>query len=279
MEKLTGKTVLITGSTDGVGRLVARRLGEAGARVLVHGRDAERGAQVVSDIEQAGGAATFLRADLASLVEVRRLADAVQEATDRLDILINNAGIGTAGGVRQESTDGFELRFAVNYLAGFLLTSLLLPLLRASAPARIVNVSSAGQQAIDFADVMLTRGYSGARAYCQSKLAQVMFTFDLAEKLAGTGVTATCLHPATYMDTTMVRRAGVTPVSTVEQGADAILNLAVSPALEGRSGLYFNGLREARAHSQAYDAEARQRLWALSLKLTGLSRGGPARAG
>jgi NAD(P)-dependent dehydrogenase (short-subunit alcohol dehydrogenase family) len=279
LEKLTGKTALITGSTDGVGRLVACRLGGAGARVLVHGRDAERGAQVVSDIEQAGGAATFLRADLTSLVEVRRLADAVHDTTDRLDILINNAGIGTAGGVRQESADGFELRFAVNYLAGFMLTGLLLPLLRASVPARIVNVSSAGQQAIDFADVMLTRGYSGARAYCQSKLAQVLFTFDLAEKLAGTGATAACLNPATYMDTTMVRRAGVAPVSTVEQGAEAILNVAVSPALEGRSGLYFNGLREARAHSQAYDAEARQRLWALSLKLTGLSSGGSARAG
>ena len=121
---------------------------------------------------------------------------------------------------------------------------------------------------------MLTRSYSGARAYCQSKLAQVMFTFDLAEKLAGTGVTATCLHPATYMDTTMVRRAGVTPVSTVEQGAEAILNLAVVAALEGRSGLYFNGLREARAHSQAYDADARHQLWSLSLKLTGRSDDG-----
>jgi NAD(P)-dependent dehydrogenase (short-subunit alcohol dehydrogenase family) len=131
LTKLTGKTVLITGSTDGVGRLVARRLGEAGARVLVHGRDAARGAQVVSDIERAGGAATFLRADLASLAAVRRLAAAVQDKTDRLDILINNAGIGTAGGVRQESADGFELRFAVNYLAGFLLTGLLLPFPRA----------------------------------------------------------------------------------------------------------------------------------------------------
>ena len=272
MENLKGSTVLVTGSTDGVGRLVARRLGNAGARVVVHGRDADRGAQVVADIERAGGAATFLRADLASLAEVRDLAAAVQRATDRLDILINNAGIGTAGGVRQESVDGFELRFAVNYLAGFLLTSLLLPLLRAAEPARIVDVSSAGQEAIDFTDVMLTRGYNGARAYCQGKLAQVMFTFDLATKLAGTGITATCLHPATYMDTTMVRRAGVTPVSTVEQGAEAILNLAMSPALEGRSGLYFNGLREARAHSQAYDAEARHRLWSLSLELTGLAR-------
>jgi len=210
---------------------------------------------------------------------VRCLAAAVQDATDRLEILISNAGIGSAGGVRQESVDGFELRFAVNYLAGFLLTSLLLPVLQASAPARIVNVSSAGQQAIDFADVMLTRGYSGVRAYCQSKLAQVLFTFDLAERLAGTGITATCLHPATYMDTTMVRRAGVTPVSTVEQGAEAILNLAISPALQGRTGLYFNGLREARAHSQAYEAEACQSLRALSLKLTGLSNDAPAGAG
>jgi NAD(P)-dependent dehydrogenase (short-subunit alcohol dehydrogenase family) len=279
MRELTGKTALVTGSTDGVGRLVARRLGEGGARVLVHGRDAPRGARVVAEIQEAGGAATFLAADLASLAEVRRLAGAVQDAAGQLDILVNNAGIGTAGGVRQESADGFELRFAVNYLAGFLLTSLLLPLVRASAPARIVNVSSGGQQAIDFADPMLTRGYSGARAYCQSKLAQVMFTIDLAERLAGTGVTATCLHPATYMDTTMVRRAGVTPVSTVEQGAEAILNLAVSPALEGRSGLYFNGLREARAHSQAYDAAALRRLWALSAELTGLSGAGPASVG
>jgi NAD(P)-dependent dehydrogenase (short-subunit alcohol dehydrogenase family) len=270
LEKLNGKSVLITGSTDGVGRFVARRLGEAGARVLVHGRDAGRGAEVVAGIERAGGAATFLQANLASLANVRELAVAVQHETDHLDILINNAGIGTAGGVRQESADGFELRFAVNYLAGFLLTALLLPLLRARATARVVNVSSAGQQAIDFADVMLTHGYSGGRAYCQSKLAQVMFTFDLAEKLGRAGVMVTCLHPATYMDTTMVHRAGVIPVSTVEQGGDAILNLAVSPALEGRTGLYFSGLREARAHPQAYDAEARRQLWALSLKLTDL---------
>lgn len=270
LDKLNGKTVLVTGSTDGVGRRVAERLGAAGARVLVHGRDAVRGAQVVAEIEGAGGTATFLGADLASLAQVRDLAAAVQQATDRLDILVNNAGIGTAGGVRQESADGIELRFAVNYLAGFLLTSLLLPLLRAATPARIVNVSSAGQQAIDFADVMLMRGYSGARAYCQSKLAQIMFTFDLAEQLAGTGVTVTCLHPATYMDTAMVRRAGVTPVSTVDEGAEAILNLAASPALAGRTGLYFNGLREARAQAQAYDVAARRQLQALSRKLTGL---------
>jgi NAD(P)-dependent dehydrogenase (short-subunit alcohol dehydrogenase family) len=270
MTALDGKTALVTGSTDGVGRVVAHRLGELGARVLVHGRDRARGEEVVAEIKKSGGKAEFLAADLASLAEVRRLAQAVLAKTDRLDILINNAGIGTAGTTRQTSADGHELRFAVNYLAGFLLTRLLLPLLKASAPARIVNVSSAGQQAIDFADVMLTRGYSGSRAYRQSKLAQIMFTIDLAEDLEGSGVIVNCLHPATYMNTTMVRRAGVTPASTVEQGAAAILNLAAGPALAGRSGLYFNGLREARADRQAYDPAARRRLRELSLELTGL---------
>jgi NAD(P)-dependent dehydrogenase (short-subunit alcohol dehydrogenase family) len=271
MTSLDGKTALVTGATDGVGRVVAERLGASGARVLVHGRDRARGEQVVAAIAAGGGTAEFLAADLAALAAVRGLADAVRRTTDRLDILINNAGIGTAGAARQTSADGHELRFAVNYLAGFLLARLLLPLVKNSAPARIVNVASAGQQAIDFADVMLTRGYSGARAYCQSKLAQIMFTIDLAAELAGSGVTVNCLHPATYMNTTMVRRAGVTPVSTVEQGAEAILNLAAAPALAGRSGLYFNGLREARADAQAYDAGARARLRALSMELTGLS--------
>ena len=267
------ETALITGSTDGVGRVVAKRLGEQGWRVLVHGRDRGRGERVVAEIKDAGGTADLLAADLSSLAEVRRLAGAVQQATRRLDLLINNAGIGSGGpqGTRQTSADGYELRFAVNYLAGFLLTHLLLPLVRTSTPARIVNVSSLGQQAIDFADVMLTHGYSGSRAYCQSKLAQIMFTIDLARDLDGSGVTVNALHPATYMNTTMVRQSGVTPMSGVEQGADAILNLATSAALDGRSGLFFNGQREARADAQAYDAGARQRLKTLSLELSGLS--------
>ena len=270
MTRPNGKTALITGSTDGVGRLVAKRLGDAGARVLVHGRSRERGERLVAEIEEGGGSAEFLAADLSALAEVCRLAEAVQQRTDRLNILINNAGIGTggSGAPRQTSADGHELRFAVNYLAGFQLTRLLLPLIKQSAPARIVNVASAGQQPIDFTDIMLTRGYSGTRAYCQSKLAQIMFTVDLAGELHGTGVTANALHPATYMDTTMVRRAGITPSSSVEEGAEAILNLATSPALEGRTGLYFNGLREARADGQAYDAKARERLKAISGDLT-----------
>ncbi|HEV3494531.1 MAG TPA: SDR family NAD(P)-dependent oxidoreductase [Reyranella sp.] len=267
-----GRTALITGATDGVGRVVARELAKQGWRVLVHGRDRPRGEALVREIEQAGGSATFLAADLASLAEVRRLADEVKKQTDRLDLLINNAGIGSVGSApgRQTSADGHELRFAVNYLAGFLLTHRLLSLLKASAPARIVNVASAGQQAIDFSDVMLTRGYSGGGAYRQSKLAQILFTVDLAQELEGSGVIANTLHPSTYMNTTMVRQSGTTPISTVEDGAAAILQLAVSPALDGKSGLYFNVLRESRADPQAYDAEARRRLRALSLKLVGL---------
>jgi NAD(P)-dependent dehydrogenase (short-subunit alcohol dehydrogenase family) len=276
MRSQMGTTVLITGSTDGVGRRVAMQLGEAGARVLVHGRNQERGARVVNEIEAAGGVAEFVEADLASLAEVRRLADTVRRRTDRLDLLINNAGIGTDGGngSRQTSADGHELRFAVNYLAGFALTHSLLPLMRASAPARIINVSSAGQQPLDFNDIMLTRGYNGTRAYCQSKLAQILFTVDLAAELRGSGVTVNALHPATYMDTTMVRQSGIKPWSTVEEGGEAILNLAVSPRLEGRSGLYFNGLREAHANAQAYDPGARRKLNAASMELT---RGGGAK--
>jgi NAD(P)-dependent dehydrogenase (short-subunit alcohol dehydrogenase family) len=266
------RTALVTGATDGVGRVVARELGKQGWRVLVHGRDRKRGEALVREIEQAGGSATFLAADLASLAEVRRLADEVRRTTDRLELLINNAGIGTAGNApgRKTSADGHELRFAVNYLAGFLLTHRLLPLLEAAAPARIVNVSSAGQQAIDFSDVMLTRQYSGVAAYCQSKLAQIMFTIDLAEALKGRGVIVNALHPSTYMNTTMVAQAGVSPMSKVEDGAAAILKLAVSPEIEGHSGLYFNVRNEARANAQAYDAEARRRLRALSLELTGI---------
>ena len=273
MANLSGKVALVTGSTDGVGRMVAVRLGQDGARIFVHGRDAKRGREVVAEIEAGGGRAEFVAADLADLAETRRLAEAVQRSAPRLDLLVNNAGVGAGrpGAPRQVNAAGCELRFAVNYLSGFALTMRLSLLVKASAPARIVNVASAGQQAIDFDDVMLTRGYSGARAYMQSKLAQILFTFDLAERLQGTGVTVNCLHPATYMATTMVREAGVTPWSGVDEGARAILNLATSPALEGRSGLYFDGLKESRAHPQAYASEARERLRALSLQLARLT--------
>jgi NAD(P)-dependent dehydrogenase (short-subunit alcohol dehydrogenase family) len=276
--RLDGKIVLITGSTDGVGRRVAERLGAMGAHVLVHGRDQDRGQAVAEAVRKAGGQATFYQADFSSLDEVRRLAGAVRKDHGRLDVLINNAGLGSgAARTRQASADGHELLFAVNYLAGFLLTALLLPLLRAAAPSRIVNVASAGQEGIDFGDVMLTRNHSGGRAYRQSKLAQILFTMDLAEALKETGITVTCLHPSTFMNTTMVRQAGTTPLSTVDDGADAILNLAIAPEMEGRTGLYFNVLREARADSQAYDAEARAKLRELGLELTGAPEPAPSR--
>lgn len=267
-----GKTILITGSTDGVGRHVALELATVGATVLIHGRNRERAESLLGEIRKRGNnAGAFYQADLSSLAQVRELAARIRKEHARLDALINNAGIGSrsGGAQRRTSAEGYELRFAVNYLAGFLLTRLLLPLIVASAPARIVNVASAGQYPIDFEDVMLTRGYDGGRAYAQSKLAQVMFTVDLAHELEGSGVTVNCLHPATYMDTTMVREGGISPISTVDEGAAAIINLVRSPALEGRSGLYFDRQRESRANPQAYDATARERLRRLSLELTG----------
>jgi NAD(P)-dependent dehydrogenase (short-subunit alcohol dehydrogenase family) len=278
---LVGKTVLVTGSTDGVGKLVAQRLAQAGAHVLLHGRSREKGLRTLADIRAATGSdkLEFHLADLASLSEVRGLADMVSARHERLHLLINNAGIGFGprDTMRREiSRDGYELRFAVNYLSGFLLTHLLLPSLR--APARIVNVSSAGQYPIDFDDVMLTRSYEGTRAYRQSKLAQVMFTFDLAEQLKGSGITVNCLHPATFMNTNMVIESGYAPTSSVEEGAEAVLQLAVSVDLEGKTGRYFDGKREARANAQAYDTAARQRLRDLSMRLTGFARE-PAAAG
>jgi NAD(P)-dependent dehydrogenase (short-subunit alcohol dehydrogenase family) len=264
---------LITGSTDGVGRYVATRLASSGAKVLIHGRDRARAMALADQIKGEGrGEAIFYQADLSSLPEARQLADAVKADHKRLDLFISNAGIGSQPGPeRHISRDGHELRFAVNYLSGFLLAHLLLPLLKASVPSRIVNVASIGQQPIDFDDVMITRGYSGTRAYCQSKLAQIMFTIDLAEVLSGSGVTVNSLHPATYMNTTMVRQGGITPMSTVEEGGEAILRLAVGDDVAGKSGLFFNGMREAKANPQAYDQAARQRLRRLSLELTGLS--------
>jgi len=271
--KMDGKTVLVTGSTDGVGRYVAAKLASSGATVLIHGRDRERAAALADEIRRAGGREpAFYQADLSSLADTRRLAEAVLADHKRLDLFVSNAGIGSQneGPQRQTSADGYELRFAVNYLSGFLLAHLLLPLLKSSAPARIVNVASLGQHPIDFDDVMITRGYNGSRAYAQSKLCQIMFTIDLAEELKGSGVTVNALHPATYMNTTMVRAGGITPISTVEQGGETILHLAIGEDVAGKSGLFFNGMQQAKANPQAYDAVARKRLRTLSLELAGL---------
>lgn len=276
MAPIEGKVVLVTGATDGMGRALAAEVLRAGATVLVHGRDPARIADTVRQLhaeagDRAGsGTLRSYQADLSSLAEVHGLAERVTASEPRLDVLVNNAGIGPnepAGGVRQESADGYELRFAVNYLAGYALTRLLLPLLRSAAPSRIVNVSSLGQQAIDFGNVMLTSGYDGMRAYRQSKLAQIMFTFDLAAELDPAGVAVNTLHPATFMPTKLSPAA---PVSTVAQGVKATMRLITASTGEVGTGRYFNGTREARADEQAYDPAARRRLRELSEKLTGL---------
>jgi NAD(P)-dependent dehydrogenase (short-subunit alcohol dehydrogenase family) len=262
------QVILITGSTSGLGAELARRLAGRGAHVIVHGRDRDRGEAVVAEIAEAGmGSAAFYAADLADLDAVRELAGAIRRDYDRLDVLVNNAGIWLPGQERRVSQDGHELHFAVNYLAGFLLTHELLPLMEGSAPSRIINVASAAQQPIDFDDVMLEDGYTGGRAYAQSKLAQILFTVDLAEGLADRRVTVAALHPATLMDTPMVQDAGVRPRATVEEGVEAVMNIIMAPELE--SGQYFDRLTPTRAHEQAYDEHARERLRRLSQRLTG----------
>lgn len=274
MNSIEEQVVLITGATSGLGRQLAHELARAGATVLLHGRDPSRAAAALEEIRSQTGNQRVLSylADLSSLGQVRGLAHQVLSGHERLDALINNAGIGP--GKRGEnrrtlSEDGHELRFAVDYLAPYLVTRLLVPRLVHSAPSRIVNVSSAGQSAIDFDDVMLERGYDGYQAYCRSKLALVMFTFDLAAELRGTGVTVNCLHPATYMPTRMVLETGTTPTSSLEEGVRATLRLVLDPALDGVTGRYFDGLLEARAHPQAYDPAAQRRLRELSESMAG----------
>ena len=276
MKNVEEKVVLVTGATDGLGKLVAEDLAAEGATVLLHGRSEERAEASVLEIRDEAGndELRYYLADFSSLEEVRRLAGEIRSEHDHLDVLVNNAGIGAGkqGEMRREtSRDGYELRFAVNYLAPFLLTKFLLPLLKDSSPSRIVNVASAGQSPIDFDDPMLERDYDGMRAYSQSKLAQIMFTFELAERLEGTDVTVNALHPASLMDTKMVSEWFGYTMSTVRQGAEAVERLAISPETEGVTGRYFDGQREARAEEQAYDPEARKKLWGLSaLSLSGL---------
>jgi NAD(P)-dependent dehydrogenase (short-subunit alcohol dehydrogenase family) len=277
MPSCADRTILVTGATDGLGRGLAAKLAAEGAAVLIHGRDDARGRETVEQIRASTGNQRlhWYRADLGSLQQTRALADQLTREHDRLDALVNNAGIGTTtGGLarREESRDGYELRFAVNYLAGYLLTHRLISLLERSAPARIVNVASAGQAPIEFDDVMLEQRYDAVRAYCQSKLAQIMFTIDLAEELHDRDVTATCLHPASYMPTKIVRADGINPISSIEDGVSATLRLVAGPELAGVSGVYYNGLRPASPHPQAQDPRARRRLRELSDHLCGLGR-------
>jgi NAD(P)-dependent dehydrogenase (short-subunit alcohol dehydrogenase family) len=272
VDDLTGRTVLITGATDGLGHALAAEVARCGATVLVHGRDRPRAERTLAEVRDHGadGNSSVYLADYSSLGEVRAIAERILAEREALHVLVNNAGIGTTlpgEGERMESHDGYELRFQVNYLAGYLLTRTLEPLLVRSAPARIVNVSSAGQMPIDFADVMLERGYSGTRAYCQSKLAQVMHAFDLADSHDPSVLTANCLHPATYMPTKMVFAARGSAASTLEEGVDATFRIVADPDLDGVTGRYYDGQSEDGAHPQAYDRAVRRRLRELSERL------------
>jgi NAD(P)-dependent dehydrogenase (short-subunit alcohol dehydrogenase family) len=252
-------TVLITGATSGLGRYLARELASSGWRVLAHGRDPVRLADLSAEL---GGGARGYVADLAWLGDVRELAARIRAEVPRLAVLVNNAGIGfgAPGEGRQVSADGHELRFAVNYLAPVLLTRRLMPLLTASAASRVVNVGSLGQVAFDPADAEFEHGYNGVDAYRRSKLALAAFTFDLAGRLDAARVTVNCLHPATFMNTAMVARGGITPVSTVEEGGEATMRLITDPALDGVTGQFFDGLRTSRALPEAYDPQFRAKL-------------------
>jgi NAD(P)-dependent dehydrogenase (short-subunit alcohol dehydrogenase family) len=267
-------TIFVTGATDGLGRALAGRLAADGASLILHGRDAGKLESTAAEIAAAHGVdrPCTVRADLADLAQVRKLASDVRDATGRLDVFVSNAGIGSGmpdGRERRTSADGYELRFAVNYLAGFLLTLELLPLLRRSAPARIVNVASIGQHPIDFSDIMITRDYSGVRAYGQSKLAQIMSGFELAGRIPAAEVTVNSLHPATYMPTKMVLEEIGHHIDSIGTGVTATRRLVSDPALAGVTGRFYDRTREARAAAQAYDPSARAELWRRSLELTG----------
>jgi len=267
-------TILVTGATDGIGRLTALRLAETGATLLLHGRTPGRVDAVVAEARETAGHARVhgIVADFAVLAAVRDMAAKITAAHPRLAVLINNAGVGLGGrsGIPRElSRDGHELRFQVNYLAPVLLTRRLLPSLVAAAPARIVNISSLGQAAIDFDDVMLERAFDGFRAYRQSKLALVMATFDLAAELAGSGVTVNALHPGSLLDTKMVREAFGEARGKPEEGAAAEVALATGAEFDRVSGCFFDQTTETRALDQAYDEAARRRLREITDRLIG----------
>ncbi len=275
MEILTNKVIMITGATDGLGKLAAKRFASRGATLLIHGRNKSKGEDTIAEIKKATGndKLEYYNADLASLDEVRAMAYSVLSKHDALHLLINNAGLG--GGPkgshkRELSHDGIELRFQVNYLSHFLLTYTLLPIIKEAAPSRIINVSSVGQQELDFSDIMFEKNYESFRAYRQSKLAQIMFTIDLAQELEGAGVVVNSLHPATLMNTNMVYEFFGSTMSSVEEGADALEYVATSRETGNVTGKYFDQKRKAKANAQAYDHEARQRLREISFRLAGL---------
>ncbi len=276
-----GKVVLITGGTSGIGKAAATALAAMGAKIVVTGRNRERGERAVEEIrrESGGDEISLLVADLTVQAEVRRLAEEFEERHDRLDVLLNNAGV--VQSKRTETPDGLETTLAVNHLAPFLLTNLLLGLLKRSAPSRIITVASEAQRwgKLDLDDLQSTRKYRGMPVYGMTKLANIMFTFELAERLRGTGVTANCVHPGavnTNFGTnnsglgTLLFRVSKPFMRSPEQGADTVIYLASSPDVEGMTGKYLSDRKLITASDMAYDEDLRERLWEISEELTGL---------
>ena len=268
---MTDKVVLITGSTDGIGRQAALELAALGATVLVHGRDAARGRNVVEEIRTATGnqKVDLFIADLSSLQQVRQLAADITNRCSALHVLINNAGVFM--NERQLTVDGLETTFAVNHLAPFLLTNLLLDLLKKSAPSRIITVSSVAHTRgnLDFDNLQAERSFGGYSSYALSKLANVLFAYELGELLAGTGITSNCLHPGVIG--TKLLRAGfnITGANTSD-GAETLIYLASSPETDGVTGKYFQEKQETPSSPITHDAALRKRLWEISAQLTGL---------
>jgi NAD(P)-dependent dehydrogenase (short-subunit alcohol dehydrogenase family) len=276
---LGGKTAIVTGASSGIGKVTALELAKAGAKVVMVCRPSAKSDAAFGEISAKAGTGTveLFNADLSSQSSIRACADRFKSAHGRLDILVNNAGIFLSK--REISSDGFERTFATNHLAYFLLTNLLLKLLEASAPARIVCVASEAERwgKIYFNDLQCERGYSGIKAYSQSKLANILFTYELARRLKGSGVTANCLHPGTVRsgwgrDATGLFRVGmklfVPFMISPEQGAETSLYLASSPEVEGVTGRYFIKCKPARSVKVSYDEDVARRLWETSENLT-----------
>jgi retinol dehydrogenase 14 len=281
MGAMTGEDVIVTGATSGIGRETALGLARMGASVAIVARDRRRGEETLEALRSAstGGAPRLFLADLASLAEVRVLAAELSRALPKLDVLVNNAG--AIHMTRKVTVDGFEMTFAVNHLAPFLLTNLLLPRLVASAPARVVTVASEAHRskALDFDDLQSERGYAPFRVYGRSKLANILFSSELAGRLAGTGVTSNSLHPGVVATSfgkndpgwmRLLVTLGRPFLSTPAQGARTTLHVASAPELAEVSGRYFKRSREARPSAAALDESAQRRLWDVSARMVGL---------
>jgi retinol dehydrogenase-12 len=283
MNELEGKTMLITGATNGIGKVAALDLAKQGATIVIVGRNPEKTARVVQSIQDQSNnpAVDGLIADLSSISEVRNLARTYHQKNTHLHVLINNAGGIFAD--RQVSVDGYEYTFALNHLAYFTLTNLLLDMLTADAPSRIINVSSHAHvgASLDFNDLQNERhyGYGGYRAYGQSKLANLLFTYELARRLSGTGVTVNAVHPGTVATGFGHNNGGAMELGmrvfhqfalTPQQGADILIYLASSPEVEGITGKYWTHRKAITSSTQSYDEQSQKRLWVLSAQMVGI---------